>query len=131
MCLNHRAIVWHGKKSLEDRKPIIWACLPRPRRETDAEGASPHPCGGFSVSSHVGLADSANSMERKSGFLSMKDWTKADYGRNAITGLLGGAIIGKSSFIIFATVGDLLFLLGALCGVVWIYKLFAERKDHD
>lgn len=38
-----------AKKSLEDRKPIIWGCLPRPRRETGAGGASLHPCGGFSV----------------------------------------------------------------------------------
>ena len=37
------------KKSDESRKPIIWDCFHRPRRETDAEGASPHSCGGFFV----------------------------------------------------------------------------------
>ena len=38
------------KKSDESKKPIIWGCFHRPRRETDAEDASPHPCGGLFAS---------------------------------------------------------------------------------
>ena len=76
----------------------------------------------------MGLADIADFMKGKK-FLSVKDWSRNDYGRNAITGLLGGAIVGSSHIVIFSVIGDLLVLLGLICGVVWIYKSISGRKQ--
>jgi hypothetical protein len=36
-------------RPVKTRNPFIWDCLYRPRRETDAEAARPHLCGGFFV----------------------------------------------------------------------------------
>ena len=55
-------------------------------------------------------------------FLSSKDWTRKDWGRNAITGLLGGFILASSGIIFIEVIGSVVSLLGLVCGLVWIYK---------
>ena len=66
-------------------------------------------------------------MESKHRYLSVRDWTQKDYGRNAITGILGGAIISSVNSAITHVVGGFLVILGLVCGLVWIYKSISAR----
>ncbi|MCX6760444.1 MAG: hypothetical protein NTW46_03840 [Candidatus Nealsonbacteria bacterium] len=61
-------------------------------------------------------------------FLSFKDMTKKDYGRNAIIGLLAGYVLNIDHFIIINVIGDMAALLGFICGIIWIYKVIMKAK---
>jgi hypothetical protein len=67
-------------------------------------------------------------MENKKKFLSMKDWGPKDYKKNALLGILMG-IIGNMSGIIFVEIiGGVLFIVGIILGIIWIYKTIKEKR---
>ena len=68
-------------------------------------------------------------MENKKGFVSMKEWGRKEYGKNAIIGLLGGYIASISGILIIEVIGDVLMLVGLILGLVWIYKTVKEKKE--
>lgn len=53
--------------------------------------------------------------------------TKKDYGRNFAIGILSGYVFNIDNIPIVGTIGDILALLGVICGFIWIYKTIKEK----
>ena len=66
--------------------------------------------------------------KQKNKFTSFKDMTRKDYGRSAITGLLGGEIIRNTNILIFEILGSIIAFLGLICGIVWLYRVIKKIK---
>lgn len=66
-------------------------------------------------------------MENKKRFLSFKNMSRKDFGRNAIIGFLGGGIMSMSGIVIIEIIGSVLSLLGLICGVIWLYKFITHK----
>ncbi|OGI73009.1 hypothetical protein A3D42_03045 [Candidatus Nomurabacteria bacterium RIFCSPHIGHO2_02_FULL_41_18] len=66
-------------------------------------------------------------MENKKRFLSFKQMTRKDYGRNAITGLLGGYVLSIAGYPLFEVIGSIVALLGLICGLVWLYRTITKK----
>lgn len=57
-------------------------------------------------------------------------WSTEKWGKNAVTGLLGGFIIAKAYPILFLEmIGQVIALAGLVCGIVWIYKKVKDSID--
>jgi hypothetical protein len=64
-------------------------------------------------------------------FISMKEWTRKEYGNSAIVGIILGGWLATntSSIVLLKIAGDGLFLLGLLFGAMYIYKLLNGKQD--
>ncbi len=76
-------------------------------------------------------------MNNKKRFLSFKDMTKKDYGKNAIIGLLGGGVLNmphltsiKELGIILGVLGGIISIVGLYCGIIWLYKTVSESECY-
>ncbi len=68
-------------------------------------------------------------MDSKRKFLSFRDMTRQDYGKAAITGLLGGYIVSiATNMTLLHALGGLISLLGLICGLVWLYRLLLRKS---
>ncbi|KND49533.1 MAG: hypothetical protein AB203_00430 [Parcubacteria bacterium C7867-008] len=65
---------------------------------------------------------------RKDGLLSVKDWTRNEYGRNALIALLGGLVLNMSGYTIGEVFGSILALLGFGLGVIWAYLKISKKE---
>lgn len=66
-------------------------------------------------------------MDNKKRFLSFKEMTRKDYGRNAIIGLLAGYVLNIDGYLVVGVIGDVVALLGLICGLVWLYRTITKK----
>jgi hypothetical protein len=74
------------------------------------------------------LADSNKAVKEKKGFKAMKYWSIRDWGKGALTGLLGGGVVAMTGGPFWIFIGGILMWIGIICGIVWIYKLVREKS---
>ena len=68
-----------------------------------------------------------NTPAKRFHYHSEKDWTTKDWGRNAIIGILGGGILGRSGIIVWEVVGDVVGTLGLICAIYWIVRKVQKK----
>lgn len=61
----------------------------------------------------------------------MKEWTRKDYGKNALLGVLMGVIGNMSGIIFVEIIGDVLLLAGIVFGIIWISKTIKEKQSKN
>ena len=66
-------------------------------------------------------------MENKKRFLSLKDMTRKDFGRNAVIGILGGGLSYSSGYVIMQVLGSVISLAGFICAVIWLYRVITHK----
>jgi len=55
--------------------------------------------------------------------------SKKDYGKSAITAILGGYIVSIAfNNILFQFLGTIISLLGFICAFVWLYRVIKKQK---
>ena len=65
-------------------------------------------------------------------FHSVKDWTRKDWGKNALTAILAGVAFSMFNVgIVFRIILDFVMLFGVICFVVWIYLGIRKPKASD
>ena len=65
-------------------------------------------------------------------FHSVKDWTRNDWGKNALTGILAGAAFSMFNVgIVFRVILSFVFLFGVICFIVWIYLGIRKPKTAN
>jgi hypothetical protein len=70
-------------------------------------------------------------MNNKNTFLSFSKMTRRDYGRAALTGILAGIVLQMGGTSIFVRIiCDVLFLVGLILAIVWLYKTIQEKRGH-
>jgi hypothetical protein len=63
-------------------------------------------------------------------FHSVKDWTRKDWGKNALTGILASAAFSMFNVgIVFRVILDLVLLFGVVCFFVWVYLGIRKPKN--
>lgn len=63
-----------------------------------------------------------------SNFVSIKNWDRKTYQKNALTAFLGGYITSMSGIPILELIGGALMIIGIILEMVWIYKKIKESK---
>jgi len=58
----------------------------------------------------------------------MKNWNRKDYGKNAVTAILGGVVCNFSGIIIIGVIGDVLFVFGLILTIIWLYKKISNKE---
>lgn len=58
-------------------------------------------------------------------FISTKDWTTKDYGKNAVMALIAGGVAAQlnTGFFFVPIIADIIILTGFILGIFWFYRV--------